>query len=142
MHCQPRPNHCQPRPNHCMKPTTTQVMPAQVHPTQHNIVEKTCEYIVPEVYPTHTTNVTNHVYKHVKSFPQTQSFEQNISNQQFVAPGGSMGPGPVAGASTGPGMMGPGMMGGPVAGAMSPQGPGMMGQMHGHKPNCNCGCRR
>ena len=79
-HCH-KPVHCHKPANVCHKPTTTQVMPAVVHPTQHNIVEKTCEYIVPEVHPTHTTNVTNHVYKHVHSFPNTISNEQTISNQ-------------------------------------------------------------
>lgn len=153
--------YCQPRPNYCKKPTTTQVMPAKVFPTQQNIVEKTCEYIVPEVYPTHTANVTNHVYKHVKSFPQTQSFNETISNQQFVAPaaaGPGFGPqaggpgfGPqVAGAAYGPQAGGPGFgpqvagaaYGPQVAGAMTPPRPNMMapmGQMGGygkpHGPN-------
>lgn len=138
--------HCRPRPTVCKLPTTTQMMPAQVAPTQHNIVEKTCEYIVPEVFPSHTTNVTNHVYKHVKSFPQTQSFEENISHQQFVDP--TAGRPPVAGAMAGPGMGAPvaGAMygpqagapmygpqaGGPVAGAMAPPRPNMMGPMGGY----------
>ncbi|MCM3762131.1 spore coat protein [Alkalihalobacillus oceani] len=163
MHCPPRVNHCPPRPKHCQLPTTTQVLPAKVHPTQHNIVEKTCEYIVPEVYPTHTTNVTNHVYKHVSSFPQTQSFDETISNQQFVAPSQGFGGGPVAGAMAPPrpNMMGMGMnapvMGAmsqpnaPVMGAMSqPNAPVMgamhqanapvMGAMNNMKGNKSCGC--
>jgi spore coat protein D len=118
-------------------------MPTQVAPTQQNVVEKTCEYIVPEVYPTHTHFQTNHVYKHVKSFPQTTSYDENIYNQQFVEP--STGPqvagamSPQAGPGYGPGAMSP--MAGPgngsqVAGAMSPQagpgyGPGAMSPMAG-----------
>ncbi|GAE30526.1 spore coat protein [Halalkalibacter hemicellulosilyticus] len=115
--------YCKPRPHVCKLPTTTQVMPAQVAPTQHNIVEKTCEYIVPEVYPTHTHNQVNHVYKHVKSFPHTYSQSDAIAHQQFVA-----------GAQTGPGF-GPGM--GQVAGAQT----GPMGMGPGFGPK-GCGCKR
>ncbi|NEU31285.1 spore coat protein [bacterium LRH843] len=156
--------YCRPRPNICVKPTTTQVLPARVHPTQCNIVEKTCEYIVPEVFPSHTTNVTNHVYKHVKSFPHTQSNQQTISNQQFIAPQG-----PVAGASMGPyAQMGQGGFGAqagammppnaPVLGAMAapnapfmgamaaPNAPvmgAMSSPMYGHhKHHKGCGCKR
>ncbi|MED1561803.1 spore coat protein CotH [Alkalihalobacillus alcalophilus ATCC 27647 = CGMCC 1.3604] len=120
-------HHCHKPANVCQKPTTTQVMPAVVHPTQQNIVQKTCEYIVPEVHPTHTTNVTNHVYKHVHSFPHTTSQQQTVTNQQFV--GGPSAP--VAGA------MSPGF-GGPVAGAMSPG----FGPQWGHKHGGGCGCNR
>ncbi|TSB47176.1 spore coat protein [Alkalicoccobacillus porphyridii] len=72
-------------PAYTQKPTTTKMMPAVVHPTKHSVVEKTCEYIVPEVHPTHTDYVTNHVYKHVHSCPHTESAYENISNQQFVS---------------------------------------------------------
>ncbi|MCK0472025.1 spore coat protein [Halalkalibacter sp. APA_J-10(15)] len=137
--------YCKPRPHVCKLPTTTQVMPAQVAPTQHNIVKKTCEYIVPEIYPTHTHQQVNHVYKHVKSFPHTYSQSESIANQQFVAgaqtgPGYGPGFGQVAGAQTGPMGMGPGY--GPgmgqVAGAQS--GPMGMGPA-GFGPK-GCGCRR
>ncbi len=107
----------------------------------------------------------------MKSFPQTQSFQETISNQQFTSPvagamyGPSAGPGmggPVAGAMYGPNA-GPGM-GGPVAGAMAPPRPNMMapmgGQMggygmpnapvmgamspmhHGKGKHKSCGCNR
>ena len=49
--------YCKPRPNFCKLPTQTQVMPAQVAPTQQNVVEKTCEYIVPHVFPSHMTKI-------------------------------------------------------------------------------------
>ncbi|GAE25119.1 inner spore coat protein D [Halalkalibacter wakoensis JCM 9140] len=94
---------CKPRPNVCKLPTTSQVMPTQVAPTQQNVVDKTCEYIVPHVYPTHTHYNTNHVYKHVASFPHTTSQSQQVFNQQFVQPAapapapGAPGFGPAAG---------------------------------------------
>lgn len=101
MYCKPR-RRCMPKPNFCMKPKTTKVLPAKIHPTKQNVVEKTCEYIVPEVYPTHTTHVTNHVYKHVNSYPHTQSFEETVQNQQFSeAPFGQSPSFPVAGAMSG-----------------------------------------
>ncbi|ARK30408.1 spore coat protein [Halalkalibacter krulwichiae] len=112
---------CKPRPNVCKLPTTTQVMPAQVAPTQQQIVDKTCEYIVPHVFPSHTHYNTNHVYKHVASFPHTTSQSQQVFNQQFVGGpqvAGAMSPGPGMGPGMGPGF------GPQVAGAMSP-GPGM-----------------
>ncbi|WP_062046922.1 CotD family spore coat protein [Bacillus sp. JCM 19034] len=154
---------CRPRPKHCKLPTTTQVMPAQVAPAQQNFIEKTCEYIVPEVYPTHTHKQVNHVYKHVQSYPHTFSQNDTISHQQFAAPGqvagaqtgpgfgGGFGPGfgpgmgnQVAGAQSGPGFgggFGPGFgpgMGGQVAGAQSGPGYGAgHGAGHGHK-GCKC----
>lgn len=123
MHWKGPRKHCHPRPKVCVLPTTTQVLPAKVHPTQHTIVEKTCEYIVPEVFPSHTTNVTNHVYKHVPSFPHTQSFEQTVSHYQMP---------PVAGMSM---MPGPNMMPSQTAGMGSnvmPYGANVMPQ--GMKP--------
>ncbi|KHF39846.1 spore coat protein [Halalkalibacter okhensis] len=122
---------CKPRPKVCKLPTTTQVMPAQVSPTQHQVVDKTCEYIVPHVHPSHTHYNTNHVYKHVASFPHTTSQSQQIFNQQFVQPGGPTAGGPgfgpqVAGFNGGPGT-GPqvaGFNGGP---GMGPQVAGFNG---------------
>ncbi|WP_332693068.1 spore coat protein [Halalkalibacter lacteus] len=138
--------YCKPRPNYCKLPTQTQVMPTQVAPTQQNVVEKTCEYIVPEVYPTHTHYQTNHVYKHVKSFPHTTSADQNIFNQQFVQPSPGPGYGPQVAGAMSPGA-GPGY-GPQVAGAMSPgagpgYGPQVAGAMspmagYGHKKHCGC----
>ncbi|WP_332630278.1 CotD family spore coat protein [Halalkalibacter flavus] len=107
---------CKPRPKVCKLPTTTQVMPAQVAPTQQQVVDKTCEYIVPHVYPSHTHYNTNHVYKHVASFPHTTSQSQQIFHQQFAqptAPGFGPGFGPGAGPGFGP-QAGPGF--GPQAG--------------------------
>ena len=114
---------CKPRPNFCKLPTTSQVMPAQVAPTQQNVVEKTCEYIVPHVFPSHTHHQTNHVYKHVASFPHTQSAGQQVFHQQMAGPAPQ-----VAGAMS---PAGPGFGGPQVAGAMAPH-------MHGK----GCGCKR
>lgn len=113
--------HCYPRPHVCKVPTTTRVLPARVAPTQQNIIEKTCEYIVPEIYPTHTHNITNHVYKHVKSFPQTYSTSQTIANQQFVVPPGPPRPVPA------PPAYGP-VGGAPVAGYGPVAGAGLFGR--------------
>lgn len=100
-HCKPC-NPCGPTmPAYTQKPTTTKMMPAVVHPTKHSVVEKTCEYIVPEVHPTHTDYVTNHVYKHVHSCPHTESNHQNVSNQQFTGNNG-----PVMGAQSNAPVMG------------------------------------
>ncbi|AIC94529.1 MULTISPECIES: spore coat protein [Shouchella] len=89
-----RPNHCCPprpmcdpcggnhKPNMTM-PTCSQELPAVVHPTQHNVVESTQEYIVPEIHPTHTTHVKNHVYKHVHHYPHTDSVQENVMNEQY-----------------------------------------------------------
>ena len=99
----------------------TKVLPARVHPTQVANNVQNCEYIVPEIHPSHVNNITNHHYKHIHSFPQTQSFQQNITNQNFVAPS----PGPIPGAVPGvagagfgaPGVAGAGVAGPGVAGA-------------------------
>ncbi len=100
-------------------PVTTQVMPAKVHPTKYQMHQKVCEYIVPEVHPSHTDYVTHHNYKHIHSFPQTVSYDQTITNQQFVQPPTP----PVVVPRPGVGQFGPG-----VAGAgMTPYGPGVAG---------------
>ncbi|WP_144559029.1 spore coat protein [Shouchella miscanthi] len=89
-----RPNHCCPprpmcdpcggnhKPNMTM-PTCSQELPAVVHPTQHNVVESTQEYIVPEIHPSHTTHVKNHVYKHIHHYPHTDSVQENVMNEQY-----------------------------------------------------------
>lgn len=74
-------------------PTCTKVLPAQISPTKHSVNVKNCEYIVPKIHPSHVTNITNHHYKYIHSFPQTQSFQENITHQHFVAPGYSAGMG-------------------------------------------------
>ncbi|WP_017727908.1 spore coat protein, partial [Halalkalibacterium ligniniphilum] len=84
--------HCRPR----RRPA--QVLPAVVHPTKCNVMQNTCEYIVPEIHPSHTTHLTNHVYNHVHSFPHTDSYQQNIANQHFVQRPRPAHYGPVAGA--------------------------------------------
>ncbi|MFC5711837.1 spore coat protein [Thalassorhabdus alkalitolerans] len=104
--------HHRPRPK---------VLPTVMHPTKCHVKHHCCEYIVPEVHPSHTTNVTHHNYKHLHSFPHTESAVDQITHQHFVAGPGAPGP-QVAGAH----MPGPGMMGPQVAGAHMP-GPGMMG---------------
>ncbi|WP_078428191.1 spore coat protein [Alkalihalobacterium alkalinitrilicum] len=128
----------------------TKVMPAVVHPTKCNVTHQCCEYIVPEIHPSHTTNVTHHHYKHIHSFPHTTSQQQQITHQHFVSPTG-MGPGaptqvsPFAGPGMGPGMgpgAGPGFgptqtapFGGPGMGpGQNPWGMGPMGNPHHKKP--------
>ncbi|MFK3936379.1 spore coat protein [Alkalihalobacillus sp. NPDC078783] len=102
-HCKPCQSFqpCPTLPAFTQKPTTTKMMPAVIHPTKHSVVEKTCEYIVPEVHPTHTDYVTNHVYKHVHSCPHTEANHQNVSNQQFMG-----GNNPVMGAQSNMPVMG------------------------------------
>lgn len=90
-----RPKHCCPPPrpmcNPCegahkpnmIHPTCSQELPAVVHPTMHNVVESTQEYIVPEIHPSHTTHVKNHVYKHVHHYPHSDSVAENVKNEQY-----------------------------------------------------------
>ncbi len=90
-----RPNHCCPPPrpmcNPCegmqhpsmTLPTCSQELPAVVHPTMHNVVESTQEYIVPEIHPSHTTHVKNHVYKHIHHYPHSDSVTENVKNEQY-----------------------------------------------------------
>ncbi|RSK51892.1 CotD family spore coat protein [Bacillus canaveralius] len=105
--------HC--RPHH--------VLPAIVHPTKCCVKHNFMNNVVPHIHPTHTTTVNHLNYQHQHYFPQTQSFVNDVSNQQFYHPPGSVppfGPGAVAGAGIGPGPMpgfGPGPGPGAVAGA-------------------------
>ena len=73
-------------------PVQQQVLPPRVSPTRQNVVYKQCDYIVPEVHPSHTTLVNHHLYKHYHSFPHTQSVVNTVANQQFVCPPGPVGP--------------------------------------------------
>lgn len=82
----------------CGRPRS-RVLPARIHPTKCFVNQQHCEYIVPEIHPSHITNIMNHHYKHIHSFPQTQSFQENITHQHFVAPAGFD-----------PGQVGPNMM--------------------------------
>ncbi|GAE32231.1 spore coat protein [Halalkalibacter hemicellulosilyticus] len=86
------------------------VLPAIVHPTQHDVIPHTQEYIVPEIHPRHTTVLNRQVFNHVHSFPHTVSQQQQVISRQFYQPPGP--PTPVAGAMAGPGFGAPGY-GGP-----------------------------
>ncbi|MFB4211434.1 spore coat protein [Shouchella sp. JSM 1781072] len=86
-HCCPPQPMCDPcggnhKPSMTM-PTCSQELPAVVHPTQHNVVESTQEYIVPEIHPSHTTHVKNHVYKHIHQYPHTDSVQEHVMNEQY-----------------------------------------------------------
>ncbi|WP_078553473.1 spore coat protein [Bacillus alkalicellulosilyticus] len=96
-----------------MWPKCTKVMPAIVHPTKCNVTQQCCEYIVPEIHPSHTTNITHHHYKHVHSFPHTFSQQQTVSHQNVIQPptfAPAPGPRPgFAGPAAAPGFAGPGV---------------------------------
>ncbi|ALC81374.1 MULTISPECIES: spore coat protein [Bacillus] len=116
---------CRPRPN---------MMAPIVHPTKHCQNNTFSESVVPHIHPTHVNNVNHHKFNHVHYYPQTQSQSNQVSHQNFNAPGPY--PGQVAGAQMGPGQMGPGQMGpdpGQVAGAQTGQFPNQMfpGQVGG-----------
>lgn len=51
----------------------TQMMPAQVSPTQNIVNKNIYKHIVPHIHPTHATTVNDHIYQHQHYFPQTQS---------------------------------------------------------------------
>lgn len=107
-----------------------QQMPPKYCPIQHSVTEQDCDYIVPVVHPSHTTNVVNHNYKYVHSYPHTESTVNRITSQQFAAgprpqvAGVATPRPPVAGYGPGPGQQ--------VAGAATP-GPGH--QVAGYGPN-------
>ncbi|MCD8500575.1 MAG: spore coat protein [Bacillaceae bacterium] len=63
-----------------------QVLPPRIHPTCQNVQYNCCEYIVPEVHPSHTTIVNKHLYKHCHQFPHTTSVVNQVGSQHFVAP--------------------------------------------------------
>ncbi|WP_245712548.1 spore coat protein [Anaerobacillus alkalilacustris] len=79
-----------------------QMLPPRIHPTQHYVQHKCCEYIVPEVHPSHTTVVNKHLYKHYHNFPHTVSAVDQVANQHFVCPPGP----PVAPGTPVPGPIG------------------------------------
>ncbi|WP_281176641.1 CotD family spore coat protein [Shouchella shacheensis] len=93
MHHQPnnmKPMNCEGHtlPNMTL-PTQTKECPPVVHPTKHNCVESTQEYIVPHIHPSHTTHVNNHVFKNVHHYPHTESVTENVMNDGgFGGPGG------------------------------------------------------
>ncbi len=78
-------------------PINTQVLPPRIHPTKQCVVHNCCEYIVPEVHPTHTTVVNEHLYKHYHNFPQTISNVDQVYNQHFICPQGPVMPVPPVG---------------------------------------------
>ncbi|GIN91996.1 hypothetical protein J6TS1_24370 [Siminovitchia terrae] len=103
----------------------TQVLPAVVHPTKCCVNHKFYNNIIPEIHPTHTTNVNHINCEHQHYFPHTESVVNEVTNTQSFAPGPGPGigvpPGPGFGPMAGPGMgpmMGPGM--GPMGGPMFP----------------------
>ncbi|WP_096435220.1 spore coat protein [Alteribacter populi] len=119
--------------------TKAQCMPPRVHPTQQQVTHSCCEYIVPEVHPTHTTNVNHHLYKHVHSYPHTASQVDQVSHQHInggpQVAGAQMGPGQVAGAQAHPNMGFPGQ----VAGAQAHPNMGFSGQVAGAQAHPNMG---
>ena len=75
--------YCGPRPN---------VLPAIVHPTKCCVNHTFQNNIVPHIHPSHTTTVNHINFQHVHSFPHTQSVVNEVTNQQFVAAPGPVGP--------------------------------------------------
>ncbi|MGJ9381628.1 CotD family spore coat protein [Salipaludibacillus sp. CF4.18] len=109
--------------HHCKPHTQAKVLPAQVCPGQQSVQEKNCDYIVPVVHPSHTTNVVNHRYNFQHSYPHTESTVNRITNQHSYGP-----PAQVAGAATGPGFAPQ------VAGAATGPGYGPRPQVAGYGP--------
>ncbi|QKS71306.1 spore coat protein [Paenalkalicoccus suaedae] len=64
-------------------------LPAQICPTVQGVNEINCDYNVPVIHPSHTTNVVNHRYNFYHSYPHTESTVNRVFNQNFV-----QGPGP------------------------------------------------
>ncbi|MBU8879050.1 spore coat protein [Bacillus sp. FJAT-29790] len=88
--------YCGPRPS-C-------ILPPIVHPTQCCVNNTFQNNVVPHIHPTHTTNVNHINFQHEHFFPHTESFVNEVTNQQFVA----------APTHAGFGVPGPGGFGGPV----------------------------
>ena len=71
-----------------IKPDTHTKLPTKVvkcdpivHRTRYHVIEQTTEYIIPEIYPEHTTHVNNKVYKHVISDPKTESHKEHCETE-------------------------------------------------------------
>lgn len=71
--------------NHCCKPNVSNVLPAVVHPTKHCVKNTFTNNVVPHIHPTHTTTVNHVNFQHQHFFPQTNSTETVVTNQNFVA---------------------------------------------------------
>ncbi|RTR30479.1 spore coat protein CotD [Robertmurraya yapensis] len=71
--------------HHCCKPHVSNVLPAVVHPTKQCVNQTFTNNIVPHIHPTHTTTVNHVNYQHQHFFPQTNSTETVVTNQNFVA---------------------------------------------------------
>ncbi|WP_018660311.1 CotD family spore coat protein [Heyndrickxia acidiproducens] len=56
-------HHCRPH-----------VLPAVVHPTKCCVTHTHQDFIVPHIFPTHTTHVNHQVYHQQNYFPHTHSF--------------------------------------------------------------------
>ena len=122
--------------HHCNNPICcppkvfpTQVAPAQVSPTQEVVRTNIFPTVVPNVHPTHITNVNRHVRRNEHFFPVTQSTVNEFQQESSRFNGPSM-----------------------VGGAQSPYGgaPGMVGGAHSpccgapygqHMRHCNKGRR-
>lgn len=87
------------------------VLPAVVHPTKCCVKHTHQNVIVPEIHPTHTTNVNHTNYQHQHYFPHTESVVNEVSNQQMNMPGPGPGMGPMGVGPMGVGPMGVGPTG-------------------------------
>ncbi|TKC19672.1 CotD family spore coat protein [Robertmurraya kyonggiensis] len=70
---------------HCCKPNVSNVLPAVVHPTKQCVNNTFTNNVVPHIHPTHTTTVNHVNFQHQHFFPQTNSSETVVTNQNFVA---------------------------------------------------------
>jgi spore coat protein D len=95
--------------HHCCKQN---VMAPIVHPTKCCVKNTCSETVVPHIHPQHTTTVNHEFYKHQHYFPQTQSFENEVTHQHFNVYGQQPGPGyGFGGPGPGPGFGGFGPFG-------------------------------
>lgn len=67
----------------------TQVLPAIVHPTKCCVRHRLYNYVIPEIHPSHTTNVNHINYNHQHYFPHTESVVNEVTNTNTFAPGPS-----------------------------------------------------
>lgn len=105
------------------QPCGPKVLSPIIHPTKCCVKHTFENVIVPEVFPTHTTNVHNTNYEHVLYHPHTESMVNEVSNTVTNVPPMNMGTSPM-GMNPGPMGMNPGPMGMDPSSVMGMNSPG------------------
>lgn len=110
------------------QPCGPKVLCPIIHPTKCCVKHTFENVVVPEVFPTHTTNVHNTNYEHVLYHPHTESMVNEVSKTVTNVPPMNMGTSPMGispmGMNPGPMGMNPGPMGMDPSSVMGMNAPG------------------